>query len=336
MSGPGNQTGFPSFVNAYPPPAVPGDFAGANIRANVIAGPGAFVASPLGVSVGVFAWANPNSGIASTYFQPNAAGGFVHKEQQAIITEFLGVSGVGIVGGDAVTVMDQGDFWGWFTSGGTAGQKVYADPVTGALTANATGNSVVGANTAASITAGVLTTTDADQSGSALAVGQIIAGAGIPAGTYILSADGTGSGTHLWNLANLDGTAIANVASEAIANYGVQETQFVLMQPVAADASFTASLAVPAAGTALGVLTVSAVADGTLEPGQWISATGLPGSANVQILEQLTSTEGGGALGGTGTYSTTNVYYTIGSTDTFAATQGKVGKISSWATNWGG
>lgn len=329
MSGPGSGTGFPSFVNAYPAPGIPGDFAGANIRANVISGPGAFVASPAGVTVGVIAWANPNTGQASTYYQPNAAGGFVHKEQQAVITTFLAVSGVQIPGGDPVTVMSQGDFWGLFAAGATAGQKVYANPLNGSLSANTTANSVTGANSAASITSGVLTTTDADQSGSALAVGQIIAGAGIPPGTYIASADGTGSGTHLWNLANLDGATIANVSSQAIANYGVQETQFFVMQPVTADCSFTAALAVPVSGTAFGVLTVSAIASGTLQPGQWLSATGLPGSANIQILEQLT-----GSTGSTGTYLTNNVYYTIGSTNTFAATQSKAGKISSWSNFW--
>src|SRR5579871_6169691 len=134
-----------------------------------------------------------------------------------------------------VTLMSQCDYWGLFASGATAGQKVYFDPLFGALSGNATGQSVVGANTGSSITSGVLTTTDADQSGSALAVGQIITGAGIPAGTYIASAAGTGSGTHLWNLANLDGTAIANVTTETTANYGVQESQFYVASPVTAN-----------------------------------------------------------------------------------------------------
>ena len=327
MSGPGNQTGFPSFVNAYLPPAVVGDFAGANIKANVVSGPVAFTASPEVVTVGVIAWANPASGIASTYYQANSVPGFVHRDQQAIITNFLGVSGLGIPGGDAVTVMDQGDFWGYFASGATAGQKVYANPLTGALTAAATGGSVGGAITAASITASVLTV--GTITGTPLAVGQIIGGAGVPAGTYIASL-GTGSGgTGTYNLANLDGTTIANVSSEAMTYAGVQETQFFVMQPVTADASFTASLAVPAAGTQYGVLTVSAIASGVLQAGQWLSATGLPGSANTQIIEQLT-----GSAGGTGTYLTSNSFYTIASTASFAATQGKLGKISSWANFW--
>lgn len=322
--------GFPTFVNAYPAPGVAGDFAGANIRASVIIGPNAFVASPGGVSVGQMAWGNPTTGIGSSYYQTGSFLGFVHRDQQALITTFMGASGVGIVGGDMLTLQAQGDFWGFFTSGATAGQKVYANPVTGALSANSTGQSVTATISAggASVSSGVLTTTDADVTGT-VAVGQVVtsAGSGIPAGTYIASAAGTGSGTHLWNLANADGTAIPNVSAGSLTwtLYGVQETPWYVAQPVTADCSFTASLAVPAAGTTYGVLTVSAISSGSLVPGQWISATGLPGTANVQILYQLT-----GTAGSTGTYATNNTYYTIASTSSFDATQGKVGKISTW------
>jgi len=223
MAGPGSGDGFQSFVNNALPPGVAGDFAGANIRANVVAGSFAYTATPAGVVVGVGGWANPTTKQVSNYYQSGAFPGFVHREGQAVITTFLGVSTVTILQGMAVTLMDQGDFWGIFASGATVGQKVYFDPLTGALTSNATGNGVKGTNTAgASIASNVLTTTDADQSGSALAVGQIITGPGIPAGTYILSANGTGSGTHLWNLANLDGTAIADIAGPiTINNWGV-------------------------------------------------------------------------------------------------------------------
>lgn len=322
--------GFPTFVNTYPAPGAPGDFAGANIRASIIVGPNAFVASPGGVTVGQMAWGNPTTGIGSSYYQPSSFNGFVHRDQQALITNFLGASGSGVVGGDMLTLMSQGDFWGFFTAGASAGQKVYADPVTGALSANTTGNSVkvTISSGGASISSGVLTTTDADVTGTP-AVGQLVtsSGSGVPAGTYISSAAGTGTGTHLWNLANVDGTAIADVSAGSLtwSLYGVQETSWVVAQPVTTDCDFTASLATPASGTAYGVLTVSAIASGSLAPGQWISATGLPGTANVQILEQLT-----GTAGNTGTYLTTNTYYTINSTNSFVATQGKVGKISSW------
>lgn len=325
---PGTGTGFQSFVNLQLPVAVAGDFAGANIKASLVSGPWQFVTSPAGVLVGSIGWANPATGLITSYYEPDAFAVFIHRESQGVITAYLGIATMQCLNGQRVIGYDQGEFWGLFTAGATIGQKVYANPVTGALTASTTGNSISGANTAASITGGVLTTTDADQSGGALAVGQIITGAGIPGGTYIASAAGTGSGTHLWNLANVDGTAIGNETSEAIANYGATETQFAMAENItAADCDFTGSLAVPAAGTAFGILTVSAIASGTLVPGQWLSATGLPGSANTQILQQLT-----GAAGSTGTYLTTNTNYTITSTNTLVATQGKLAKISTWGT----
>lgn len=323
MAGPGAGDGFQEFVNNELPPGIPGDWAGANIRANFPAGPFALVASPAGVTVGAIAWANPNTGMATSYFVPGCASGFVHREGQGIITQFLGVATMEIVEGDAVTPQVQGDWWGLLAGGGSAGQQIYANPVTGALSAAASGNTVTGAITSASLSsAGVLTV--ATITGSPLAVGQIIVGAGVPNGSYIASL-GTGTGgTGTYNLANADGTAFSTVSAEAMTYYGVQGTQFYLAQTVTPDCSFTASLAEPAAGEANGVLTVTAIASGSLVPGQWISATGLPGSANVQILEQLTGT----------TYLTSNVGYTVSSTNTFVATQGKVGKITSWASAW--
>ena len=224
-----------------------------------------------------------------------------------------------------------GEFWGLFAGGATAGDKVYANAVTGALTAAPHGNAIAGPITSASITAGVLDV--ATITGTPLAVGQIIAGADVPPGTYIASLASGSGGTGTYNLANVDGTAIANVTAEAMNYYGALETQFGVVDDVTADCHFTGSLALPVTGVAFGVLDVTAVASGALIPGQWISATGLPGSRNVQILEQLTGVSP--ALppgGGTGTYLTTNTNYTVASTNTFAATQGKLGRISTWAT----
>jgi hypothetical protein len=324
MTGPGTSTGFQSFANNELPPAVAGDFAGANIRANVIAGAFGFVAAPGGVFIGAGAWANPDTKVASSYYQPNSFPGFVHREGQAIITNFLGIASMLIEGGEMTTVMDQGDFWGLFTAGATPGQKVYFNPQNGTLSGAATGGSVAGAITAASLSnTGLLTV--ATISGTPLAVGQVITGVGVPPGSYIASLGSGTGGTGTYQLANADGTPFPTVTSEAMAYQGVIESQFYVASTVTADCDFTASLALPAAGTPFGVLTVSAIGSGVLAPGQWVSATGLPGSANVQILEQLT-----GSTGGTGTYLTTNVSYTITSTNTFVAMQGKLGRISSW------
>jgi hypothetical protein len=327
---PGTGTGFQSFVNNELPPAAAGDFAGANIRASILGGAFGYVASPEGVTVGVGAWANPATKVASTYYQPNSFPGFVHREGQGIITQFLGIATMQIPGGDMATLFAQGDFWGIFNAPATPGQKVYFDPVTGALSGNVTGQSVTGAITSISVAVGGLMTVNTI-SGTPLAVGQPISAVGVPPGSYIASL-GTGTGgTGTYQLANPDGTPFSVVTAVAASYYGVQESQFYVASVVAADCDFTGSLALPAAGTPFGVLTVTAVGSGVLVPGQFISATGgggLPGSANVQILEQLT-----GTTGGDGTYLTTNVGNVVTSTNTFVGTQGKLGRISSWTTS---
>lgn len=336
---PGATSGIQTFVNRELPVGVAGDFAGANIRASVVAGAFAWLASPGGVNIGGMGWCDPVTGLVSSYYKPNSAPGLIHrKAAQTIITQFLGVDTVTVPGGYEATPMSQGDFWGNFPSGATVGQKVYANPTTGALTSAATGGSVVGSLSSggASIASGVLTTTDADASGSAIAVGQVVvdSGGNVPPGTYIASAAGTGTGTHLWNLANIDGSAIPNVSAGTLTwkFYGATETPYYVGSPVAADPQFTASLA-PTTGLAgFSVLTVTAVASGVIIPQQWLYSTaGTPLliGANVKIQSQLTSTASGGALGSTGTYLVTGTN-TI-SSQTFNSTQGKLGKISSWS-----
>lgn len=327
-------TDFQTRVNREMPVAAPGDWAGANIRANVPVGPWMLVAPPSGTTVGVICWADPTNGIASSYFRPNSFAGFVHREQQALITTFLAIATQQIPSGLPVTAQAQGDYWGIFTAGCSVGQKVYANPLTGALSGNATGNGVTVTITAggASITSGVLTTTDADVTGTP-AVGQIVSDSGgnVPLGTYIASSGGTGSGTHIWNLANADGTAIPNVAAGSLTwkLYGVQETQFVCAQNVAAAASVTATLAASAGQGPFGVLTVTAVGSGALAPQQFIQSSGtvpVPLSANIQIIEQLT-----GTTGSTGTYLVSNTI-AVASGQTFTTYNGQMAKIGTWAT----
>jgi hypothetical protein len=323
---PGSNAGFQTFVNRELPPGAAGDWAGANIRASVPVGPWALVAPPSGTNVGVIAWADPTAGICSNYYRPNSFAGFIHREQQALITSFLGIATQQIPGGEMVTALSRGDFWGIFTGGCSVGQKVYANPTTGALTGNATGNSVAGAVTAATLSsAGLLTV--ATITGTPLAVGQIITGVGVPAGSYIASL-GTGTGgAGTYNLANLDGTAFTALTSQAFAYAGVQETQFVCAQNVAAAASFTATMAASAGLGPFGVLTVSAVGSGVIQVGQFIQSAGtvpVPLSANLQIIEQLT-----GTAGSTGTYLVSN-NITVGTGQTFTTYNGMKAKITTW------
>lgn len=315
--------GFQTFVNNELPVAVAGDFADMSPRATVQAPPGGFVAVAGGINTGLFAWGNPATGLATPYYQPNSGLGFIHRENNALITTFLGQASTLIVPGHPATLFNQGGFWGLFTGGATVGQKVYIDPVLGTLSAGATGAGVAGTMTASVATTGLMTVTAI--SGTPLLVGQGVYVTGLPVGSYI-SALGSGTGgTGTYQLANSAGAAYIVVSSTTINYQGSYETGFYCGSNVKVAASFTASLS-----GSTGILTVSAVSSGVIEAGQFLTATGLT-AANVNILSQLTAvspTTGGG----TGTYLTNypSGAANVSSTATFAAVAGQLGKISSW------
>jgi hypothetical protein len=330
------QTGFQSFVNNELPLGVAGDFAGANIRATVAAPPFGYVAAGGGVLVGAFGWGNPATQIASNYYQPNSSLGFVHRENNALITSFLGIASMLIPQGLRVTLFNQGDFFGTFSGAATVGQKVYCDPVTGLLSANATGNGVTANSTAASLANTGVLTVGATLTGT-LAPGQGVVATGIPAGSYIGSQlTGTTGSTGTYQLVNANGSIASGswpvVSSTTVLFYGVFETPFQVASNVLASALFTASLAAPVAPGVGGILTITAIASGVPAANQFITATGgggLAASANAQILYQLT-----GTAGSTGTYQTNyNGGAAVTSTNTFVGSAGTVGKISSWATS---
>lgn len=316
--------GFQTFVNQQPPPGVVGDYAGTNPRATIQSPPGGFVSSPIvrdvvsNVLVGRFAWGNYNTGRAANYYTDGSSlqPGFVHRENQAILVDFLEASELSVQAGFMVTLMQRGDFWASFAAAASVGQKVYANAMTGAVSAGATGAGTqsLGFTASIAVTTGVMTVTVAGTGN--LTAGMVITGTGVPVGTFITSLGSGTGGTGTYNT-NLIGQAA--VAAFANGNgYGLIETPFVVCSPVLADAAVTAALA---AGT--GVLTVSAVSSGVLEKGQYLNGTGMPNG--LFITGQLTGTPGG-----TGTYSTNTLGPAVAST-AVTAVQGKLGKISSWA-----
>lgn len=147
--------GFQTSVPAYYTPAFPGDFASSNPRASMLAGPGALVAGDSGVTVGRFAWAVPlgtvgqQTGVTDFYNKVNNAGtgapsGFVHRENQAYITDATAEVGNTIPKGREVTLMVAGDFWvkNDGTAAVTVGQKVFASLTTGQVRTAAAGATV--------------------------------------------------------------------------------------------------------------------------------------------------------------------------------------------------
>lgn len=198
-------SGFQKQVYNQPAPAVAGDFASANPRATVLAGPGSLVAGAGGVTVGRFAWAvstgsnDINSGETDFYNTVTNAGlgvptGFVHREQQALITAFLAESSMVVPQGLPVVLHQTGDFWAKNAGAGavSVNQKVYASYADGSTVTAATGtpptNNGITASTATNTTLTVTANT-----GAPIVVGQPVSGAGIPAGAYI-AALGTGTG----------------------------------------------------------------------------------------------------------------------------------------------
>ncbi len=218
--------GFQSQVNLTPAPAVAGDFASANPRNTVIAGPGGLVAGSGGVTVGRFGWLQSDlATVLSHGTAPAAPDGFVHREQQALITTYLGESGNTIPEGFAMTMMNEGDFWALVT-GSTAATKnaaIYAAYADGSITIGsaATGGvmtaSIGSTNTAAlgSTSTGTANVGDATQIDitsvtGVLSVGEEISGTGITAGTTILSqVSGTtgGAGTYQLSASNTASSA---------------------------------------------------------------------------------------------------------------------------------
>lgn len=302
------QNGFQSHVNAQPAPGQAGDFASANPRCSTLMGAGGFVAAPEGCIVGRFAWGNPVSKLAANYFTEQSLLGFVHRENQAIIIPFLAFHELSVQEGFMMTLMSRGDFWAQFTDGAAIGDKVYANAVTGQASADVTGQGTQDIGFEGDIdTAGLLTVTTPGT--GAIEVGMLVVGAGVPAGTYIVS-DGNDPDTY--NLSWLPAVAVVTQEFNA---YGLIETPWTVATKVPVDAVVTATI------DGNGVMDVTAVASGVLERGQFLSGDDV--APNTYITGQLT-----GALGGIGTYQTNN-YVSVAET-TITAMAGKLAKITTW------
>lgn len=221
---------FQSTVNLQPAPGVAGDFASANPRATVVAGPGGVVAGVPGVTVGKFAWLNAAGTIATNHgTAPVAPAGFIHREQQALITAFLADHADLIPTGLPVTLHRSGDFWALNEGAATSaiGDAIYATYANGAITtgaaapgATATGSmgstntASLGATFTASANAGDATQLDVTTVTGLISVGDKVSGTGITAGTTILSqVSGTAGGAGTYQLSASNTASAATVTA---------------------------------------------------------------------------------------------------------------------------
>lgn len=295
---------FQTRVNLFNPLAVAGDFASANPRASVLAGEGGFVAGPGGVTVGRFAWVAADGRTVTNFGEgAGAPDGFVHRDQQALITVYLGEASNVIPQGFPVTLHDEGDFFATIAGGSASviGSSVYANYADGSVNigsapAGTTATGSIGATFTATGTGTSLAVTAVT---GILSVGDTLAGTGVPAGTTIVAGPAAGgAGTYTTS-------AATTAAAATVTSFG-------------------------------DVLNVTA-AVGVLKVGDPISGTGVP--ANATIASQVSGALGGVGvytLSAPATaYAASTALTTVGGVlTTFVAKSnaavGELVKISTW------
>lgn len=136
--------GFQASVNAQQAPAVAGDFATSNPRSSFPTGEAGFVAGAAGVIVGLFAWVQ-SGGRKVLNTGTGVPQGFVHREQQGLVTTYLAESGNTIPVGKGVTLMSKGDFYVKATVGpAVMGMKAYAKLADGTIQFDDAGETISG------------------------------------------------------------------------------------------------------------------------------------------------------------------------------------------------
>lgn len=262
---------LPNQINAQPAPAVAGDFCSHNPRWSVNAGPGGLVAGVGGVTVGRFAWWDTVNHTTVLNSGAGAPTGFVHREQQALITAYLANASNVVPQGFGVTLMSGGDFW-VLNDGATEaliGQKAYASLANGKINFAATGSPTQGASVTASIAAstGSFTGSIADNIMTITAVGSgvvvaggTLSGTGIVTGTMVVAQlSGTAGGV---------GTYSVNIGEQTVASTTISETY--------------------------GTMTVTAVGSGALSIGGVLAGSSVTAGTYITAF--------GTGSGGTGTY----------------------------------
>jgi len=214
--------GFQQSVNIQPAYAVAGDFASNNPRASVVAGEGSFVSGSNGVEVGRFAWVMPDGQtVYNTAQTANVApDGFVHRDQQASIVEYLGEASGQILPGQMVTLQRSGDYYATLTgtTAATRAAVIRADYSTGEVFVGdsqiSAFTATVGASGTATIAEGALSTlVVADVTAGYISVGDTVSGTGIAAGTTITAqVSGTPGGAGSYTLSVAQAAAITTAA----------------------------------------------------------------------------------------------------------------------------
>jgi hypothetical protein len=287
-------TGFQTRTTVQPAIGVAGDFASANPRFSVIAGAGAFVAGLAGVFVGRFAWAEESrvddvgGPAVVNSFGGAPVTGFVHREMQAALTQYLQESSMLIPPGWGLTLMNGGDFLVQNDGAGQAliGMKAYANFADGKVSFAATGAPTAGGtSTASTIAAGT-------NSANGTIVGNLFTATdtltGILYNGSLLSGSGVATGTRIVE------QVLPLLAGEALRGLG----RYYVSIPEQTVASTLIS------GT-YGLMTIGGTVAAGFAVGQPVSGAGSPAAGTV-------ITDVGTGLGAAGTYIV-NLTQTVGS-----------------------
>lgn len=276
-------SGFQQTMNYQPAPGIEGDWCSSNPRGTLLSSAGGFVAGPLGVIAGRFAWADPYGVVR------NGGGlgrlGFVSRHQPALITTWLAQSTLTVPSGLEVVLHDSADVWCRFAGGATIGQKVYAYYADGTAYAAATATPPSAGAATGTIAAGTVSVTgyiapanpfNGDVLGGILTVTAVLSGTLYPG--VLLSGTNVVSGTQV--LSQLSGTA------GGVGTYSVSIAQ----------TAATAAAPETISGT-YGLFTAVSALTGTFAVGDILAGSGGGGvTAGTQITALGTGT------GGLGTY----------------------------------
>jgi hypothetical protein len=138
---------FQTSVNTNLPIGVEGDPYGTNPSASVPSQAGAFVAGPNGVTVGQFAWIQTDGITVANSPQTGTPkpDGFVPREQQGLITNYLAESSMVIPEGFGVSIMGSGSWLDKVTvAPALLRQKAFAKLTDGTLQPGAAGATISG------------------------------------------------------------------------------------------------------------------------------------------------------------------------------------------------
>lgn len=280
--------GIQTQVNAMLAPAVEGAFADANYRASALAGPGGLIAGASGAVVGRFAWTVMPDDFNGTPSIVNSFGnglpmGFVHREQQGLITTFLADASMVVPQGFPVNLFLTGSFW-VKNAGATPalpGQKAYAKLSTGQVAFAATGAPPSSASSTGSIAAntGSFTGSIADDVltitvvGSGVAVvGGLLSGTNVQTGTRIVSqVSGTAGGVGIY---------IVSIAEQTVASTAISETYGTFTSASGLSGLYTVGSVLSGAGVTAGT-TITAFGTGAGGLGTYIVDTTQTASSTV-------------------------------------------------------